>query len=29
VMDNIVVIKFIDNKDAEGYDFVDSMGSEG
>jgi hypothetical protein len=28
MMDNIVVMEFVDNKDAEGYDFVDSMGSE-
>jgi hypothetical protein len=29
VMDNIIVMKFDDNKDAEGYDFVDGMGSKG
>jgi hypothetical protein len=29
VMDNIVVKKFIDNKDAGDYDFIDNMGSEG
>jgi hypothetical protein len=28
MMDNIVVIEFVDNKNAESYDFVDSMGSE-
>jgi hypothetical protein len=29
VMDNIIMMEFVDNKDAEGYDFVDSMGLEG
>jgi hypothetical protein len=24
-MDNIIVMKFVDNKDAKGYDFVDSI----
>jgi hypothetical protein len=27
-MDNIFVMEFINNNDAEGYDFVNSMGSE-